>query len=236
MKQETTTGTPVKYPGLQRQPGAAQNGNWVVGFIRRFLRAQFGRPSGFIGSIVGRIMARTASNHERMYWTLSLLDILPADRVLEIGFGPGFAIQRASVLASRGFVAGVDHSDVMVRQAAKLNAGAVRAGQVSLQLGSASELPKFNDPFDKIFTINSIHFWHEPVECLGALRSMLKPGGTIAVTLQPRSKSATDADALEIGREVGRNLELAGFSQVRVEVKTMKPIAAACALGRNVAL
>src|SRR5688572_21018963 len=97
--------TPLKYPGLQKQPGAAQNENWAVGIIRRFLRAQFGRPSGFIGSIVGKIMARTASNHERMHWTLSLVEILPTDRVLEIGFGPGFAIQRSSALASRGFVA-----------------------------------------------------------------------------------------------------------------------------------
>lgn len=222
----------LKYPGLEKQLGNADQG-WAVQRLRRFLRRQFGRPTGLCGRLVGLIMARTASNHERMHWTLSLLDILPADRVLEIGFGPGFAIQRASMLASRGFVAGVDHSEVMVRQAGKLNARAVRAGQVVLQLGSASNLPGFDQSFDKIFTINSIHFWNDPVQCLKGLRSFLKPGGLIAVTLQPRSRSATDADAAEIGREVGRNLELAGFSEVRIEIRRMKPISAACTLGRN---
>ena len=40
--------------------------------------------------------------------------------------------------------------------------------------------------FDKIFSVNSMMFWPEPVETLKALRRMLKPGGLIAMTVQPR--------------------------------------------------
>jgi len=233
MKKEATITEPLKYPGLQTQPGEIEASGSARQALRRFLRAQFGRPSGLWGHVVGAIMALRSSNKERSRWTLSLLDIKPTDRLLEIGFGPGFAIEQASRLATAGLVAGVDHSDVMVQQATRRNAGAMREGRVMLRLGSAADVPNFDQPFDKIYTINSIHFWEEPVECLKKLRALLKPGGLIAVTLQPRSQSATEASTRAIGDEVAEKLELAGFSQVRVEIKSLKPLPAACAIGVN---
>jgi len=130
-------------------------------------------------------------------------------------------------------VAGVDHSEVMVRQAAKRNATAVRSGKVALTLGSVSELPSFDELFDKVFTINSIHFWSDPVERLRELRELVKPGGLIAVTIQPRSRNANDEIAAQIGREVVANLERAGFSNCRLELKHALPVSIACALGHN---
>jgi len=222
-----------QYPGLQKQPADYENEGPRLQSIRRFLRAQFGRPTGFWGAIAGKIMARDASNRDRIHWTLSLLDIRPNDRVLEVGFGPGFAIEQVGRMATKGFIVGVDHSEVMVRQASKRNARDIREGKVVLRLGSASDLPKFDKPFDKIFTINSIHFWHEPIDCLKELRKLLTFGGLIAVTLQPRSRSATDSTTREVGEEVAKNLEHAGFSQVRLEIRKTKPISVACALGIN---
>ncbi|MBW2688926.1 MAG: class I SAM-dependent methyltransferase [candidate division Zixibacteria bacterium] len=221
----------LRYPGLRNQPDQGENRGWLRKSIQRFLRAQFGRPTGFWGNTAGKIMARTPSNQERIRWTISLLDIGPDDRLLEIGFGPGFGIELVSKIASEGFVVGIDHSEVMVRQASKRNAKAIRDGKVVLKLGSVSNLLKFNEPFDKIFTINSIHFWTEPIDCLKELRKLLRPGGVIGVTLQPRSRSATDETTKEIGEEVAMNLERAGFSKVRLEIRQAKPVSVACALG-----
>jgi len=178
-------------------------------------------------------MANTPSNKDRIHWTISLLDIKPNERLLEIGFGPGFAVDLVSKIVPEGLVVGIDHSEVMLRQASKYNARAIREGKIVLRLGSVSNLPKFDEPFDKIFTINSIHFWNEPVDCLRELRKILRPGGLIAVTLQPRSRSATDATTEEIGKEVAMNLERAGFSRVRLEIRKTKPVSVACALGVN---
>ena len=225
----------AQYPGLHNQPTPGETRGPVFQAARRFLRAQFGRPSGVWGSIAGRIMAATPSNNDRIRWTLGLLDIKPHDRILEIGFGPGIAIALASELAPDGFVAGIDHSDVMVRQASKRNAAALRAGRVVLRQGSAGSLPSFDGPFDKIFTINSLHFWSEPVACLQQLRAYLKPGGLMAVTLQPRSRGATDEMTRVIGEELLMNLEHAGFSECRVEVKRMHPVSVVCALGTTLA-
>jgi SAM-dependent methyltransferase len=179
------------YPGLEHQP-KSPGGGPIIQSLRRFLRAQFGRPTGFVGYLAGRIMARRPSNIERIRWVLSLLQVGPTDRVFVVGFGPGVSIQMVSDIARQGFVAGVDHSEEMVKQAVRRNAEAVRSGRVALRVGSASNPPSFDAPFDKIFTINSIHFWENPVDCLCKLRQMLKPGGVIAVAIQPRSQTATD--------------------------------------------
>jgi len=70
-------------------------------------------------------MGRRSSNVTPNRWAVRLLDVQPADRVLELGCGPGVAI---AALASRGMVVGVDHSAVMIGQRRR-NRAAVRAGR-----------------------------------------------------------------------------------------------------------
>src|SRR5262245_47145454 len=122
-----------------------------------FLVSQFGHPSGLLGRLVGTIMAY--ENRERNQWAVALLDIQPTDHVLEVGFGPGLAIQEAARLAAKGVVAGVDASEIMLGQARRRNAAAVRAGRVDLRLGSAEALPFPDGAFDKAFVVNSVHHW-----------------------------------------------------------------------------
>jgi SAM-dependent methyltransferase len=222
-----------KYPGLSYQPDAGQPANQVVQLLRKFLRAQFGQPSGFWGELIGRSMARAESNLSRIMWTLSLLDVQPDDRVLEVGFGPGVSIQVASRIASRGFVAGIDHSEVMLRQAMRRSRAAIRQGRVDLRLASASEVPDYDQRFDKIFSINSIHFWEDPVGSLKQLRGLLKPEGVLAITIQPRSRNATNDTTQVIGQELVAQLERAGFSQCRLEILPLEPASVACVLGKN---
>jgi SAM-dependent methyltransferase len=196
------------------------------------VRAQFGRPTGLPGRIAGRIMAHRASNRRRNAWVVSLLDVQRDDRVLEIGFGPGVAIRELSRKASEGYVCGLDHSAVMVQQAAKRNAEGLRRGHVDLRLGSAESLPAFEAPFDKVLAVNVALFWDRPVELLGSLRRAMRTGGRIALAFQPRGPGATDEAATKTGQELLAALRDAGFSQVRLETFELKP-AVVCALGVN---
>lgn len=196
------------------------------------VRAQFGRPTGLPGRIAGGIMAHRASNRRRNAWAVSLLDVQRDDRVLEIGFGPGIAIRELSARAPEGYVCGLDHSAVMVQQAARRNAEAVRRGQVDLRLGSAESLPAFEALFDKILAVNVTLCWDRPVELLGNLRRVLRMGGRIAIAFQPRGPGATDEAATTTGQELVSALRDAGFSQVRLETLELKP-AVVCALGVN---
>ncbi len=192
---------------------------------------QFGKPSGLLGRMAGLIMRVRPSNRERNLRTLALLEIRPADHVLEVGFGPGLAVQRAAELASRGKVVGVDHSELMLRQARSRNAKAIEAGRVELLLGSAERLPELRTRFDKVFAINVVLFWDDPVAVVRGLREVMKPGGTIALTLQPRRPGATGDDARAAAERISTMLRDAGFEHVRSEILDMEPVDAACVLG-----
>jgi SAM-dependent methyltransferase len=220
-----------QYPGLRCQPDHGGNFAVLLQPLRCFLRSQFGRPAGVWGRLAGMIMARRPSNLERIRWTLQLLDPKPDERILEIGFGPGIAIEILSHAIPQGFIVGVDHSEVMVEQARRRNAQAAREGRVTLYVGSVSNLPNFTDSFDKIFTINSIHFWNKPVDCLKKLHELTRAGGMIAVTIQPRSRGANDTTTRIVGEEIVTNLESAGFSRCRLQICHTRPVATACAVG-----
>jgi SAM-dependent methyltransferase len=197
----------------------------------RALVGQFHQPHGFGGRAAGWVMAKRGSNRERNIWAVGLLDVQAQDRVLEIGFGPGIAIQEFARRATSGLVVGVDHSAVMVQQARKRNAAAVSAGRVDLRLGSADALPAFDAPFDKILAVNSLMFWDDPVARLKELHDLLRPGGRLAIAYQPRGPGSTDEVAARTGRQIAAHLTEVGFIEVRVETLPLKPSAVVCVLG-----
>jgi len=201
-------------------PGSCQPTGW---------RSQFHKPTGMLGHAVGHLMA--FNNKERSWWVLPMLEIHQNDCVLEVGFGSGIDIRRVSEIAVDGFVAGVDHSPVMVAQASRRNRAAIDKGVVELQLGSASKLPYPDDFFKKVFSINVAQFWPDPVTVMLEMRRVTRTSGIVAVAVQPRSKGAKERTARETGRWLVDNMRAAGFNEVRLEVKRMKPVSAVCAIG-----
>ncbi|MCP4659672.1 MAG: CocE/NonD family hydrolase [bacterium] len=205
------------------------------GKLLELLSSQFGKPAGVLGGLVGRVLAHY--NREINLWTIALLEIESDDHVLEIGFGPGMAVQKAAEIAAEGYVAGIDYSEVMVRQARKRNATAIGEGRVELIHGSAMELPYNADSFDKIYAVNSVQVWPDRLVVMKQLRRILKPGGLVALTLQPRWVKGEKA-VREIGREIVADLDAAEFSQTRMEfiqtkmeVQGIEPVPCICALG-----
>jgi SAM-dependent methyltransferase len=200
--------------------------------IAAAVRAQFGRPTGLWGRAAGVVMAHRSSNRRRNAWAVSLLDVRPDDRVLEIGYGPGLAIREFARRAAEGYVCGIDHSELMLRRAKRLNAESVRRGLVDLRLGSVEDMPAFDEPFDKILAVNAMMFWRDPVARLQTLRRLLRSGGLIAVAHQPRGPGASDETSAAEGRELAAALAEAGFCEVRLETMALRP-AVVCALGVN---
>ncbi|WP_436634992.1 class I SAM-dependent methyltransferase [Actinomadura kijaniata] len=177
-------------------------------------------------------MAHRGSNRRRNRWVVSLLDVRPTDRVLEIGFGPGVAIAELARRATAGRVYGVDHSDVMLRQATKRNKAAIRAGRVELLCTSVDRLPPFDDPLDAIVAVNSAGFWPDPAERLRELRALLRPGGRIALASQPRCPGATADTTAQAAQELRDLLTRAGFVQPHTETLALNP-PVACVLATN---
>ncbi len=85
----------------------------VDAFVGAFVGRQQRRPTGLAGRVIGERMARQHAPETR--WTIGLLDLAPADRVLDIGCGAGRAIDLIAARTPRGHVSGVDVSGAMVR-------------------------------------------------------------------------------------------------------------------------
>src|SRR3954453_11242338 len=101
--------------------GVSRAGLAVVRALDRHVVGQAHRPRGAAGRVTAWEMTLRPSNRQRSGWVVSLLGVRPADRILKIGFGPGLAIAEL-VRAGAAHVSGIDHSDVMLRHAARRNA------------------------------------------------------------------------------------------------------------------
>jgi SAM-dependent methyltransferase len=195
----------------------------VVRALDRDAIGQGHHPRGAAGSVTGWVFAHRPSNRQRNRWVVSLLGVQPTDRVLEIGFGPGVAVAEL-IRAGAGHVYGADHSEVMLRQASRRNAAAIRAGRVTLVNAPADQLPATLDgPFDAILAVNSLGFWPAPAERLAELGRRLAPGGRIAIASQPRCPGATAGTARSAAGEVENLLRSAGFTQLDTEILPLRP-------------
>jgi SAM-dependent methyltransferase len=185
--------------------------------------SQFHHPQGAAGRLVGWEMAMRPSNRRRNRWAVSLLDIQPTDRFLEIGFGPGLAVREAARRATCGQVVGVDHSAEMLRQATRRNRDTVRTGQVTLYQAAVDALPLLESSFDKVLVVNSLGFWPGPVDRLIEIRSMMSEGGVIAIVSQPRCPGATRGHTNRAEEQIRRQLQQAGFANIRSDRLDLSP-------------
>src|SRR5690606_29957451 len=201
-----------------------------MGLIKN-LRSQFKKPEGLLGSIAGMLM--TIFGKEKNKWTLSLLNLKQDDHVLEIGFGPGIGIEIASKIIQNGKIIGIDFSEKMLKKAYQRNKKAIQKGKVELIHADVENLPSFQLHFDKVYSINSIIFWNNPVQTLMNIRKLMKDNGVIAITVQPFTKDATVDTAKQFGIEIVKQLVEAGFIHVKTELKQMKPVPIVCVLGVN---
>jgi hypothetical protein len=104
--------------------------------LRHRAVAQFHNPTGPGGSVAGWVMGRRSSNVRRNRWAAERLDIQPTDRIIELGCGRASPSLLSPAAPPEGVV-GVDHSEVMIRQAGRRNAAAIRAGRIRLSRSGA---------------------------------------------------------------------------------------------------
>lgn len=200
--------------------------------IRRSLVRQAHNPTGPAGHVVGWIFGRRSSNVRRNRWAVELLDVQPTERVIELGCGPGVAIAALADRAMRGLVVGVDQSEVMIGQARRRNADAIRQGRASLIHAPVERLQVKDGPFDAALAVNTVGMWPEPITRLREIGQRLRPGGRIALVSQPRCPGATAATSAGAADRLAAQLLDAGFTVIRVETLELNP-PAVCVLARR---
>lgn len=120
----------------------------------------------------------------RMALNLETIDryAKPAGRVLDIGCGTGFLLER---LAERGFSGlGIDLSPESVEHARRRLAEIGAADRLTAVVGSAYEPPA--GPFDLIALTDVLEHLEDPRACLAALRAQLAPSGLLVISTPNR--------------------------------------------------
>jgi ubiquinone/menaquinone biosynthesis C-methylase UbiE len=171
----------------------------------KLLMRAFGRPEGLLGRLGGRVMGRM--NRPAAAWGVELLGPQEGEHLLEIGFGPGVAVE--ILAAAPGVrVAGIDPSDVMHRQATRRNAAAIARQAVDLRQGSADDLPFADASFDAALAINSMQVWPDALAGLREIHRVGKAGARLVLVFTPRSGQAREG--------IADLLAAAGFREPRL--------------------
>jgi ubiquinone/menaquinone biosynthesis C-methylase UbiE len=83
----------------------------------KLIASQLAHPRGMFSGFIARQMNRTNANINKT--TVQLLQINPANRMLEIGFGGGDALNEVGKLVQSGLLAGIEVSDTMLKRGRK---------------------------------------------------------------------------------------------------------------------
>jgi SAM-dependent methyltransferase len=174
-------------------------------------------------------------NRQRNRCVVSLLEVQPTDRVLEIGFGPGLAIAELSRrVGEEGHVYGIDPSEVMLQQATRRNAAAIAAGRVTLTLGPSNSCrpPSTAPSRSSSPSTPSGSGRHRPsgsTTCAGDWRP------ADASPLPPNPAARSHQDHLACGRRRDhRPARVAGFTQTSTDILDLDP-PVVCVLAVNYA-
>jgi ubiquinone/menaquinone biosynthesis C-methylase UbiE len=151
----------------------------------KLLMRAFGRPEGLLGRIGGRLMVRGKAECGR--WLAARLGLADDASILEVGCGPGVVLGVLAEAAPRGRVVGVDPSPVMLRQARRRNAEAIRAGRVEVLGGEAEAIPATDASFDVVVALNSVQLWHDRLAGLRECRRVLCRSGVLCIGFTPEA-------------------------------------------------
>jgi protein-L-isoaspartate O-methyltransferase len=119
-------------------------------------------------------------------WTIRQLNLQPYQHVLEVGFGSGQLLAVVARTLKIGFLAGIESSIPLYRQAYRRNKAFIRRQLIQLHIGELHELPYPAHYFHTIYG-SGIHFSRKDAttECL-RLASMLRSGGRLVWLSQDR--------------------------------------------------
>jgi arsenite methyltransferase len=112
--------------------------------------------------------------------TLTLMDLEPADRVLDLGCGTGWASRRMARVVTAGDVVGIDVADEMLRRAEQSSAGIENVRYV---WGSAERIPAPDNYFTKVLSVESFYYYADQGRALDELRRVLAPGGRLFILI-----------------------------------------------------
>jgi ubiquinone/menaquinone biosynthesis C-methylase UbiE len=150
-----------------------------MGFSTYFSK-QAKRPSGIFGRFfMSRVFDK--GNLELNSFVKETLAINKSDHILEIGCGTGSLLKLIANELENGIVEGIDFSKTMISIAKKKNKKHISKKKAIVKLGNFEELQFESNSYDKIFSVNTIYFWKNPVSTISKASDLLKANGMMVL-------------------------------------------------------
>jgi SAM-dependent methyltransferase len=153
---------------------------------------QFALPRGPLGIVAGWALAQHNQSANRICIDALAVESHPSPRVLEIGFGPGWALAQLARPAhrprpdGRPSLVGIEASETMLASARRRLAQPIADGVVALSLGDVAALAEPDSSFTHALAVYSLMFWPDPGAGLREIARVLAPGGRIALAVRVR--------------------------------------------------
>lgn len=123
--------------------------------------------------------------NERLRLVVDQVNILPNERVLEIGCGHGVAATLVCRRLQGGQFTAIDRSRKMIEAATRRNAEYVAAGKAEFIVGKLEDVDLGARRFDKIFAVRVGLFYREPARARRLAERWLAPGGQLFSVFDP---------------------------------------------------
>ena len=187
--------------------------------LEQYINRQAANPRGPAGWMLAWLWMLEHQKVNRA--TLDLLQIEPPHRVLELGFGSGWALREASARATAGHVLGLDVSAASLSVARRTNRREIGAGRVSLRRIDGADLGLHPETFDRILSVHCLYFWEDPGRVIAQLSEALRAAGQLVLAFRPDAANVPARFRDDIYRfyspvDVEKMLVSAGLADVHV--------------------
>lgn len=184
------------------------------------IASQLRCPDGEMGVEIGNMM--NDSNIAMTLKAIETLDLADHDEVFELGHGNCRHLPEILGKAVNIKYTGLDISELMNIEAKKINAGYIETGVACYYLYDGNIFPFSDDHFDKVFTVNTIYFWKNPVDTLNEIHRVMRSGGIFSLAFA-QAESMRNLPFVKYGFEmydtgaVLKLLEKTSFNIINIE-------------------
>jgi len=150
----------------------------------------------------------------RLRWAVDLMDVKPADHVLEIGCGPGYGAELICEKLETGKLFAIDRSESGVDRTKRRCAKYLEAGRITVRQIDLATLRVPVKRLHKVFAFNVNLFWvRECQDEVALLHERVLPGGQVFLFYEAARRELVP----EIVRKTSAALVQGGFRVSVVE-------------------
>jgi cyclopropane fatty-acyl-phospholipid synthase-like methyltransferase len=161
-----------------------------------------------------------------------MLAVEPDEHLLEIGCGPGVAVDLVCRKLVDGTITAIDRSATMVARARERNRPHISAGRARIDQHALVDADfsqgSFKTPFTKVFAVNVNAFWTAPGPSFAAARRALGADGMLFLVYEPPSTERLES----VRRQLRALLPAHGFRVGDERVRGLGKSCGLCVTGR----